>query len=417
MRKILIIITCVVFINNCISAQNKNYDKLVELFKSSQYEKCIEQSLKNNKKEPAELMPVFYCSKSYFELYKISEEKDKLNHLKNSLKYASKIKSLDKKEQSTDSYSEFLIELHKSTLEYSNAVYNGIDKEKSKPLFDYLVKIYQDTTAQYLAFHPEEVKKAVVGVGVNSQIEKRNQTDKNGLKQGFWSKVYPNGVLAYEVTFKDDKPVGELKRYHENGKLQALLKYDAASEWADAKHYDEKGVLIAEGKYHKKLRHGLWLYYMDGIKVAEDNYSDGQKQGTSKTYYKSGQVSEEKNWDKDVENGVWRQFFPSGKLKLETRIDKGVRNSVYYTYYSNGRFETKGHYKDDSMDGDWIYYDENGVELQKIKYVMGKTDQQKELDEKENELFKKIEQNKERLIDPADYMTNPDEYLQKNGLK
>lgn len=161
----------------------------------------------------------------------------------------------------------------------------------------------------------------------------------------------------------------------------------------------------------------MWIYYIDSVKAAEENYDEGLKTGTSKTYYMDGQVSEEKNWEKDIENGVWRQYFPTGKPKLETRVDKGVRNSVYYTYYENGKFETKGHYKNDQMDGDWIYYDQNGTEIQRINYVMGKTSQQKMLDEKENEIFKKMEQNKNRLLDPANFINNPNEYLQKNGLK
>ncbi len=417
MRKLLIIGLLGLFANITLSAQFKEYSKLNELFSASKYNECLDLSLKYNAKENKELVPVLYCSKSYFELFKTAAEKDKLNNLKNSLKYAGKIKSIDKKETAVDRYSEFLEELHQSSLDYGNAVFNTVDKDKTKPVYEYLVKIYKDTTAQYLTFYPLEAKNKTAGVGVNAKVEKKNQTDLNGLKQGFWSKVYPSGILAYEVTFKDDKPVGELKRYHENGKLSALLIYDQNGEWAVAKHYDENSKPIAEGKYHNKLRSGLWIYSMDGVKVAEENFIEGKKNGISKTFYKSGQISEEKNWEQDAENGVWRQYYPNGKIKLETRIEKGKRNAVYYTYYQNGRFETKGRYKEDSMDGEWVYYDENGAELEKVKYVMGKTEQQKDLDKKENEFFKKIDANKSRLIDPADYITNPTEYLQKNGLR
>ncbi len=399
------------------SAQYKEFSKLNELFDAAQFDKCLEQALKYNKKESGELIPVMFCSKSYFELFNAADEKGKMNHLKNSLKFAAKIKTIDKKQSATEKYAEFLEDLHKSSLAYGNLIFNSTDKEKSKPIFDYIVKIYQDTTLQYLTFHPDQMKKTVTGVGVNVGNEKVNQTDSNGLKQGFWTKVYPNGSLAYEVYFKNDKPIGELKRYHENGKPMANLKYDDAGEWADAKLFNDKAELIAVGKYHKKLKHGLWVYYVEGIKAAEENFEEGLKLGTSKTYYKTGQISEEKNWEKDIENGVWRQYFPTGKLKLETRLDKGIRNSVFYTYYENGKFEIKGHYKNDQMDGDWIYYEHDGTEIQRINYVLGKTKQQGLLDEKENEILKKMEQNKNRLVDPANFISNPDEYLQKSGLK
>ncbi len=402
---------------NSATAQLKEFKKLDEQFALAQYQKCIENALKYNKNEPQELNPVIYLSKSYYELFKTEVGKEKQNHLKNSLKFANRITAIDKNGNYLDKYSKFMEDLHNSSLEFGNEVYLSSEKEKSKHLFDYLVKIYSDTTAQYLYFHPEEVKKTNANPGVNTMNEKINQTDKNGLKQGYWKKVYPNKVLAYEVRFKDDKPVGEMKRYHENGKLMALLKYDDNGEWASAKHYNEKAELIAEGKYHGKLKSGLWLFYMDGIKRMEETYDEGLKTGVSKSHFKNGKPAEEKHWEKDVENGVWRQFYLSGNVKLETRIDNGIRNSVFYCYYENGKFETKGHYKNDKMEGDWIYFDKDGKELERINYVNGKTSRQKELDEKENEVFKKLEQNKGRLIDPADFINNPNEYLQKNGLK
>ena len=44
-----------------------------------------------------------------------------------------------------------------------------------------------------------------------------NQTDAKGLKQGFWKAKFDNGRIKYEGYFKDNHPVGELKRYYEEG--------------------------------------------------------------------------------------------------------------------------------------------------------------------------------------------------------
>ena len=44
-----------------------------------------------------------------------------------------------------------------------------------------------------------------------------NQSDTNGLRQGFWKKEYPNGGLIYKGNFKDGKPVGEWKRFYKGG--------------------------------------------------------------------------------------------------------------------------------------------------------------------------------------------------------
>lgn len=409
------------FISLIISIQSysqfKEYKKLDELFNEKQFEKCIEQSLKYNKKEPKELVPILYCAKAYYELYKVADEKEKLNQLKQSMKYAAKISKIDKNEEAKEQYSSFMDDLHKTMLDYGSSLYYGENKDKSKPVFDYLVKIYLDTTQQYYDFHPEDRKNTTKGVGVNAVKEKVNQVDKNGLKQGLWKKVYPSGVLAYEVYFKDGKPTGIHKRYHENGKLMAQLSFDDKGEWADAKLYDDKGMLVAEGKYKDQKREGTWLFYYNGKKIVEEKYKDGLKNGISKAFFENGQVADERNWEMDVENGVWRQYYPSGKLKLETRVDKGVRNSVYYTYYENGRFEVQGHYKNDRMEGDWIYFDNGGKETKRIKYTNGIAENQEELDEEENKVLQKLEKNKDRLLDPADYINNPNEYLKKSGLR
>ena len=46
----------------------------------------------------------------------------------------------------------------------------------------------------------------------------KNYTDINGLKQGYWQKKYYNGNIKYEVYFKNNKPIGEFKRFYESGK-------------------------------------------------------------------------------------------------------------------------------------------------------------------------------------------------------
>jgi antitoxin component YwqK of YwqJK toxin-antitoxin module len=402
-----------------IKAQFKEYQKLDNLFNDKQFEKCIDQALKYYKKDSKELMPVLYCAKANYELFKTAEDNDKLSFLKQSLKYANKISRIDKKEEAKDRYADFMQELKKTTLEFANEIYYGEEKERdnSKILYDNLARVYNDTVPQFYEFHPELRKEVKKTVGINAQLENVNKVDKSGRKQGFWKKVYPNGVVAYEVYFKDDKPIGTHKRYHENGKLMATLVFDENGEWSDAELFNDKEQLIAKGKYKNKLKEGTWLFFKDNVKVAEETYLLGKRNGTSKTFYKNGNVSEEKNWENDVENGVWRQYYENGKTKLETRIDKGVRNSVYYTYHPNGQLEVRGKYKEDHMDGEWIYYDEKGVEIHRITYDMGKSDQQEEIDKKQSDALKKLEENKGRLKDPANYINNPNEYLKESGLR
>ncbi len=405
------------FISTVLFAQSKDEKKLKSFYDRQEYEKCIEQALKILKKDAKSVYASLYASKSYFEQFKSADEKTKSKTLRNSLKYAAKAKKYDKNKEIITDFINFYTELKDSTQSFADRTYYGTNKEKSKFAYDYLAKIYADTSLQFIEFHPEYQENPEKQIGLNTRTEKINQIDEQGRKQGFWTKKYRNGVTAYEVTFKDNKPVGEYKRYHENGKLYAFLIYDDKGEWADAKLYDEDGELIGEGKYFGKLKDGLWTYYDKGVKVAEENYTMGKKNGTSKTYFHNGQISEEKNWKDDVENGAWRQYYDNGKKRLETKIDMGVRNSVYYLYYQNGHLKIRGQYKNDLMNGKWIYYDNDGKVLKEIVYHMGKAENKDELEKEEQELFKQFEVNKKRLMDPKDYINKPYEYMKANGLR
>src|SRR5512145_3400788 len=76
-----------------------------------------------------------------------------------------------------------------------------------------------------------------------------NQTDANNLKQGYWKKSYPNGKLMYKGYFKNNKPVGEMRRFFESGSVKAILNYDNNGEYARARLYYEGGQLAARGNF------------------------------------------------------------------------------------------------------------------------------------------------------------------------
>ena len=54
----------------------------------------------------------------------------------------------------------------------------------------------------------------------------QNITDKNGLKQGKWSKQYESGRLQYKGEFKDGIEVGLFVFYYENGDVKAKGKIE-----------------------------------------------------------------------------------------------------------------------------------------------------------------------------------------------
>jgi hypothetical protein len=50
---------------------------------------------------------------------------------------------------------------------------------------------------------------------VLAQKDTLNYMDANGKKQGHWIQKYPNGNVQFEGYFKNNNPVGQVKKYHQ----------------------------------------------------------------------------------------------------------------------------------------------------------------------------------------------------------
>ena len=412
MKKIFLIIIIQTF--SIYTFSQKTYKKVDKYFNENSFNKCIEIAKKYRQTDGTNYILPLFISKSYFELFKTEKPEIKKKNLRFSLKFASKIKNVDKKSLYIKEYDNFLKQLHKTTVSYADSLFNTKNKEKSKIYYKYIAEVYKDTIYGYLHFYPPIKKEKTVGL--NSTTEKINQTDASGRKQGLWTKKFKNGVIAYKVYFKNNKPIGEYKRYHTNGMLYAFLNYSETSDTADAKLFNEKGVLIAKGTYFGKIKINKWSYYIKKQLVKTEIYKNGKLNGKSKVFFRNGNIAEERNWENGIENGVWRQYHENNKVKIEMRIENGKRNSVYYKYYQSGRFEIKGKYKDDSMHGTWEYYNKSGKLLKKIEYIDGVAENQKELDAEQDEYLRKLEENGKRLVDPANFINNPEEYMRRSGM-
>jgi len=238
-----------------------------------------------------------------------------------------------------------------------------------------------------------------------------NQVDAQGRKQGFWTKKNPEGILVYQATFKNDKPVGEMKRFHPNGKIMAIITFAESSELSDAKLFDEQGKQIAQGKYLGQKKTGEWQYLLESKVVSTETYADGLKNGLGKRYYNTGELLEESSWKNGKLDGIYRTYFKDGNLYLESHYSDGRRNGTFKTAYTNGSLELDAFYTDDFKNGDWKYYDESGKLLYILKYDSGKLlnpEVQDSIDKMKSGTFKTKEDN---IPDPEKFMQNPEEYM------
>jgi antitoxin component YwqK of YwqJK toxin-antitoxin module len=239
-----------------------------------------------------------------------------------------------------------------------------------------------------------------------------NQTDSKGLKQGYWKKEYPNKTMMYKGFFKNGKPLGEMRKYYENGQLKALMNYDEKNEHVTTKIYYDDGKIAAQGIYYLEKKDSIWNYYSyySGTLIATETYDKGIKNGIEKHFYESGHLSEEIAWQNNMREGIWNQYFEDGKPKMKSSNSLNKLQWQYSFYYPNGKLYILGSYVNNKRNGKWIFYDDNGIEKSEIVYNNGKADNEKEITEKDQEFFKNVEQNLGKYQDPS-----PDDFMPGKG--
>lgn len=71
--------------------------------------------------------------------------------------------------------------------------------------------------------------------------------------------------------------------------------------------------------------------------------------------------------DEYKEDGVQLFFSASGLLSKIYTYEKGVLNGKYINYFKNGNIKVAGFYHNGSKAGIWLYYDEAGKVVKKVK--------------------------------------------------
>ena len=243
-----------------------------------------------------------------------------------------------------------------------------------------------------------------------------NQTDVNGMRQGLWQKRQPNGRLIYEGHFKDDRPVGEWKRYHNGGQIKAILQYRENSDSADTRMYDEFGDKVAEGVFLDQKKVGNWVYFSKKMKIAEEHYVNGIKDGVSRKYYLSGELMEQTNWVNGMQDGEYKVFYKTGEPYLTCAMKQNKRDGLCKVYDQNGILEMEARYKNNLRDGEWKFFDKNGNLQYTLYYKEGELLNPEVRDSIANKRMENFEKDKGSIIDPEKFMENPSEYMKQEGI-
>lgn len=235
-----------------------------------------------------------------------------------------------------------------------------------------------------------------------NQSSNINAYDEQGLKTGIWKKYYENGNLMYEGSFSKGKPIGLLKRYFEGGVLKAELNFNPDGIQSYAKLYYESRILAAEGKYIGQEKDSIWNYYSFYNKrlTIKESYIAGAKNGPSIKYYDGGMVAENMNWKNDTMNGKWEQFYDNGQLRLSCTHLDGLRDGEFSSFNRDGTKLIYGNYKLGEMDGIWIYYtSDNAVDFE-VEYIDGQMIINEAIKDRIKEFTKILEESEDKYPEP-----------------
>jgi antitoxin component YwqK of YwqJK toxin-antitoxin module len=226
----------------------------------------------------------------------------------------------------------------------------------------------------------------------------KNLRDAAGRKQGYWESVDSRGKPVYAGYFKDDKPVGEMKRYYPAGGVRVILHYSNDGISAHARFFWENGKPAAQGKYINTKRDSIWLFYnQNNVLSSRAAYSDGNKNGQEQKFYKNGNIAEEIFWKNGLKDGTWKQYYNNGKMILEATYIGNKLEGEFKSFLSDGSKELDGFYSNGSPDGEWKRYDANGNTQITIKYNKGTITNMAELKDSEVGSFLKL-MDEERFI-------------------
>ncbi len=143
--------------------------------------------------------------------------------------------------------------------------------------------------------------------------------------------------------------------------LLALL-LDSCSK--TEKEYYPDGTIKSEVTMRGDKKNGLSTYYFEnGNKELEMNYKDNQLDGVYEKFDIEGNRLESTEFVAGKKNGKTSTFYSNGKVATIAFFKNDVIDGEYFEYHPNGQLKVKGQYSAGLFDGDWEYYEAEGIRV------------------------------------------------------
>ena len=156
---------------------------------------------------------------------------------------------------------------------------------------------------------------------------------------------------------------------HETGEKFEEYQYTGDSlKQGFYKRYSPGGILLEEANYVEgKLVGERIIYNANGDKEISENYTNDILNGPCTVFHPNGNIKMESTYSNNILSGLVKVYYPSGKLKEEVQFVDNVEEGPFKEYHENGNLMWEGNYKNgDNEFGLLKEYNDQGELIRKM---------------------------------------------------
>jgi TonB family protein len=133
--------------------------------------------------------------------------------------------------------------------------------------------------------------------------------------------------------------------------------------------YKDKKLTVKDGPYT--------IYYPNKNKIMEGYYLNNKLNATWKFYYENGQLKDSGAFKDNQMIGEWMSWYPNGQIMIKANyttvpeestgtiysneaVPIAFKNGPFSSWYADGNLEASGSFVNNTIDGEWKWYHDNG---------------------------------------------------------
>ncbi len=173
---------------------------------------------------------------------------------------------------------------------------------------------------------------------------------------------YFSTILFFSACEEKEKAIVDtyIQMVWNNGNPNVVFEYlnNERTQYIKKKYF-ENGILAISEEYEQNVLNGKTsTFYIDGNKQLEVNYQNGVRHGIALNWYESRSLKERADYEKGKLLS-FEKFYENGQSKGKVIITDGQLNGESIYFYENGTIHKKGSWKNDLKHGQWMTYGQN----------------------------------------------------------